>query len=155
MAESKDKLAKRSGRYFGFLSPFRSFFDDFDDFFLSPFDFEFELPDMRYPLMDLKEEEDKYVLETEIPGLKKEEINIEITKDRVIELKGEKTEEKETEEEDGKYIHKERCETSFYRKLYLPSEIDPEKVDAKTENGILTITLPKKEPEPVKKIEVK
>ncbi|MHA1376982.1 MAG: Hsp20/alpha crystallin family protein [Candidatus Helarchaeota archaeon] len=155
MAESKDKLAKRSGSYFGWLSPFRSFFDDFDEFFLSPFDFEIEFPEIRYPLMDLKDEEDKYVLETEVPGLNKDEINIEITKDQVVEIKGEKTEEKESKEEDGKYIHKERSTTSFYRKLYLPSKIDPEKVDAKTENGLLTITFPKREPEPAKKIEIK
>ncbi|MHA1299062.1 MAG: Hsp20/alpha crystallin family protein [Candidatus Helarchaeota archaeon] len=156
MAETKDKLAKTSGGYYGWLSPFRGFFDDFfDDFFLKPFEYDFEFPDVRFPLMDLKDEKDKYVLETEIPGLNKDEINIEITKDRIVEIKGEKTEEKESKEDDGKYIHKERSTQSFYRRLHLPSEIDPEKVEAKAENGLLTIIFPKKEPEPVKKVEVK
>ncbi|MFX0133073.1 MAG: Hsp20/alpha crystallin family protein [Candidatus Hodarchaeota archaeon] len=152
MAESKDKLAKRSGRYFGFIRPFRSFFDDFfmDDFFLRPFEIEF--PDIRFPLMDLKEEENHYILETEIPGLSKDEISIEI-KDKHVEIKGEKIEHEV--EEEGEYLHKERSKTSFYRSLYLPSEIDAEKVEAKSENGILTITFPKKETEPPKKIEVK
>jgi len=154
MAESKDKLAKRSNRYFGILRPFYRLFDDFfmDDFFLEPFEMDF--PEVRFPLMDLKEEENHYILETEIPGLTKDEISIELKDDRRVEIKGEKIEH-EVEEEEGEYIHKERSKTSFYRSLYLPSEIDAEKVEAKSENGILTITFPKKETEPLKKIEVK
>ncbi len=156
ISEPTDKLAKRTDRYFNWLSPFRSFFEDFwdDDFFIKPFEVEFpELPDFRLPLMDLKDEEDKYTLETEIPGLSKDNINIEISKDRLVEIKGEKTEDK-TEEKKDNYIHKERRTTSFYRKFYLPTEIDPEKVEAKTEDGLLKITFPKKQPEPVKKVEV-
>ncbi len=154
MAESKDKLAKRSGRYFGILRPFRSFFDDIftDDFFLTPFEMEF--PEFRFPLMDLKEEENHYILETEIPGLSKDEISIEVKNNKYVEIKGEKIEH-EVEEEEGEYIHKERSKTSFYRSLYLPSEIDSEKVEAMSENGVLKITFPKKETEPPKKIEVK
>ena len=154
MAESNDKLAKKTGKYSGWLSPFRNFFDSFfDDFYMKPFDFEF--PEVRFPLMDLKDEKDKYILETEIPGLKKDEIDIEISKDRVVEIKGEKHEENEEKTEDGKYLHRERSSTSFYRRFYLPSEIDPEKVEAKTEDGLLKITFPKKDPEPAKKIDIK
>lgn len=156
MSESKNKLARRTGRYFGWLTPFERIFDDFfgdfDNFFLSPFEYKF--PEIRFPLMDLKDEENQYVLKTEIPGLSKENINIEVRKDRFVEIKGEK-EEHMVEEEEGSYIHKERGKTSFHRHIHLPSEVDAENIDAKLENGVLTVTFPKKKPEPSTKVEVK
>lgn len=153
MTEVKDKLARRYGDFLGLLRPFSDLLEDFymDDFFIRPFELDF--PEFRYPLMDLKDDENQYTLETEIPGLEKENINIEVKKDRIVEIKGEKVEHTE-EGEEGKYIHKERGKVSFYRQIVLPSEIDPENIDAKIENGILKVTMPKKAPEPVKKVEV-
>ena len=102
-------------------------------------------PKMRMPLMDIKENEKNYKVELEVPGIKKENIKIEVTNSRVIEIKAKEKEEKEEEQEDN-YLKKEILERSFYRRFMLPSEIDSDRIDAKSDNGMLIITLPKEEP---------
>lgn len=93
--------------------------------------------------IDVADLGDRYEVQVEIPGVPKEDIDIEVTP-RGFEVR---VEHKEEEEERGKsWIRKERSEMSFSRKIELPEEIKPEEVKAKLRDGILTITLPKAKP---------
>ncbi len=91
--------------------------------------------------LDLKEEDDAYLIEAELPGVAKEEIKIDIQSNylmiNVSQDKAEKT------EEEG-YLHKERSHYSATRSIYL-KDIDKEAIEAKLEEGILRIRVPKKE----------
>jgi HSP20 family protein len=106
------------------------------------------------PAVDVIDEEKAYRVTAELPGLT--EKDIEVTKDGdLLTIKGEKKEEHE-EKEKG-YFLSERHFGSVERSLRLPEGIDDSKIEAKFENGVLTVTLPKT-PEAVskpKKIEIK
>ena len=104
------------------------------------------------PAVDIKDEEDKLVVTTDLPGINKEDIEINL-KDDMLEISAKSGEEKETEEEG--YIRRERSYTSFYRAVTLPKSVKEEAGTAKMENGVLTITLPiMKLEEPAKKIQI-
>ena len=95
-----------------------------------------------------------YKIELAVPGLERKDFNIEI-KDEMLIVSAEK--EKETKHEDEHYRSREFSYNSFYRSFTLPKNLVIDKVDAKYHNGVLNITLPKKEVEvskPVKKIKV-
>ncbi|MEM2139804.1 MAG: Hsp20/alpha crystallin family protein [Nitrososphaera sp.] len=113
------------------------------------------LPEVRAPLCDLVDRGDRYELSLEVPGIEKEKIDIKATK-HSIEVSGEQSEKKE---EKGKnYLYNERSYKSFYRKIPVPEEIVPSKIDAKVVNGILQVAMPKKTPTPSEestKVEVK
>lgn len=114
----------------------RSFFfdDDFDDFFK---------PVMRRNDVkcDIYEENDEYHIEMDIPGYDKKDINIEV-KDGYLTVKASK--ETEDKEETKNYIRRERVVGSFTKSFAL-GDVDTDKIDAKFENGILNITIPKQE----------
>lgn len=94
------------------------------------------------PRMDVSETDEHIEVKAELPGLEKKDIDISLERDALI-IKGEKKHEKE---EEGKTFHCiERSYGSFYRALRLPTEVDPARIDAKFNNGVLTITLPKTE----------
>lgn len=104
------------------------------------------------PAVDIKEEEDKLVVTTDLPGINKEDIEINLKED-MLEISAKGRKEKETEEEG--YIRKEREYTRFYRAVRLPTSVKEEESTAKIENGVLTMTLPKmKLEDPVKKIRI-
>ena len=104
------------------------------------------------PAIDIKEEENKLLVTTDLPGINKEDIEINLKED-MLEISAKTGKEKETEEEG--YIRKEREHTHFYRAVRLPSSVKEEGSTAKIENGVLTITLPKiKREEPAKKIQI-
>jgi HSP20 family protein len=104
------------------------------------------------PAIDIKEEENKLLITTDLPGINKEDIEINLKED-MLEISAKTGKEKETEEEG--YIRKEREHTHFYRAVRLPSSVKEEGSTAKIENGVLTITLPKMElKEPAKKIQI-
>jgi HSP20 family protein len=109
--------------------------------------------DVRIPLTDLVDRGKDFLLTTELPGFKKEDdINIEVTDDSI---KIEAVSGWKYDEESQEYICKERECKSFFRQESLPEEIDIEKVEAKLEEGILEVILPKKTPKETKKINVK
>ncbi len=104
------------------------------------------------PAIDIKEEENKLLVTTDLPGINKEDIEINLKED-MLEIRAKTGKEKETEEEG--YIRKEREYTHFYRAVRLPSSVKEDGSTAKIENGVLTITLPKmKLEEPAKKIQI-
>ncbi len=113
------------------------------------------LDDIRVPLCDMSDKGDRYDLKVEVPGIEKDRIDVKATSG-YVELAGEHSEKTETEKKD--YIYNERSYRSFYRKIPMPEEIDPSKVNARMSNGILTLELPKKTPKarkPVTRVQVK
>lgn len=94
----------------------------------------------------------------ELPGIERDDVDVEITGDTIT-IKGEKTSEKdETETDEGREYHRiERRSGSFRRTTRLPFEVDPDTVSADIKNGVLTVTVPKpaEMTKPAHKIEVK
>lgn len=104
------------------------------------------------PAIDIKEEDDKLVVTTDLPGINKEDVQINLKED-ILEIGAKTGKEKETEEEG--YLRRERAYTQFYRAVRLPASVKEEGSTAKMENGVLTITLPKMQlGEPAKKIAI-
>lgn len=104
------------------------------------------------PAIDIKEEDDKLVVTTDLPGINKEDVQINLKED-ILEISAKTGKEKETEEEG--YLRRERAYTQFYRAVRLPASVKEEGSTAKMENGVLTITLPKMQlGEPAKKIAI-
>jgi HSP20 family protein len=104
------------------------------------------------PAVDVKENDQEYTLEADLPGLKKEEIDISVL-DNVITLKGERKHETETKEKD--YHRVERRYGSFARSFEIPGGFDADKISAHFDSGVLKVTLPKREDTKPKQIEVK
>jgi len=92
------------------------------------------------PAIDIKDEDDKLVVTTDLPGINKEDVQINLKED-MLEISAKTGKEKETEEEG--YLRRERAYTQFYRAVRLPASVKEEGSTAKMENGVLTITLPK------------
>jgi len=104
------------------------------------------------PPIDLAETNDKVIVKAEIPGIDPKEVDISI-QGNTLTVKGEKKEEKE---EKGKNFYRmERRYGSFSRSIDLPSSVDTNKITAECKNGILEITLQKKEEVKPKQITVK
>jgi HSP20 family protein len=103
------------------------------------------------PAVDIKEETDKFVLHADIPGVKPEDIEIDMEAG-VLTVKGEKKTEAKTEKEGYKRV--ERTHGSFYRRFSLPDSADSEAISAKSKYGVLEITIPKREAIKPKRIDV-
>ena len=104
-----------------------------------------------YPAVDIHEGDKEITLKAELPGIKKEDVHIDVT-DGVITLRGERKLEKEDKKEN--YHRIERSYGSFHRSFTLPSTVDVEKIKAKYKDGILEATLPKTEEAKPKSIPV-
>lgn len=92
------------------------------------------------PRVNMYEKDDYIVVEAELPGIKKDDIDVRV-EDHRLTLRGERKEEKETKKED--YFRKERLYGSFMRSITLPSSVDVDKIDASYKDGVLHLTLPK------------
>ncbi|MGD8562721.1 MAG: Hsp20/alpha crystallin family protein [Desulfarculaceae bacterium] len=103
------------------------------------------------PAVDVKETDKAIEFRAEIPGLKSEEIEVTLTGD-VLTIKGEKK--SEHEEEDGDYHLVERRFGSFQRSFRLPMEVNRKELKASHKDGVLTVSLPKKEKEGSTKVQV-
>ncbi|GJN08344.1 hypothetical protein PR202_ga26254 [Eleusine coracana subsp. coracana] len=91
-----------------------------------------------------------HVFKADVPGLKKEEVKVEIEDGNVLQISGERS--KEQEEKNDKWHKVERSSGKFLRRFRLPENAKTEQIKASMENGVLTVTVPKEE---VKKPEVK
>ena len=132
---------------------FGRFRSDFEDMlFPSYWDTALTLPETRVPAVDLEDRETDYVLKAEMPGFKKEDIEIQV-KDNSVEIAGEAGWKYDKKEQ--AYICKERACQSFYRTVELPEEIKTDDVTANLSDGVLEITLPKKTPKPKRKVTIK
>jgi len=109
----------------------------------------------RTPAMDVCDLGDRYEMRVEMPGIPKENVNIEITPNGVeIEAKSHETK----EEKKKNYLRRESSGVSFYRSLELPEELSTDDVEAELKDGILMINLPKVAPKPEyksKKVQIK
>jgi HSP20 family protein len=106
---------------------------------------------MREPAIDLYEDKDEFVVKAELPGLSKEDVQIDIS-DHTLILRGEKK--KEEEIKDRNYYRAERAYGAFVRTIPLPNETDSGKARASFKNGVLEIRLPKTEEAKKKEIKV-
>lgn len=104
------------------------------------------------PAVDIHESEDAYTLVADLPGMKKEDISVNVVEDRVT-LKGSRKRE-ERHEEKG-YRRYERAEGTFERSFRINGGVDAAKVEATFENGVLKVKLPKPEETKPRQIEVK
>ena len=144
------------------------FFDR--DTFLTPFDkmfdsiVESQYPDITksvgakpfagsaYPKVNVYEYDDKVGIVAEIPGLDKKQLNVEV-EEGILTISGEKH---NTFEDDGaKVLRRELKQSSFKRSFELGEQLDGENIDARFKDGVLTVSIPKIEPEKPKKTFVK
>lgn len=120
-------------------SGFEDFYNMLDDFFNDTW------PSPRRNLLrdtfkvDIRENEQEYCIEADLPGVKKEELKLEINEGR-LSIAVEREESKENE--DQNYIHRERRYSSMQRSIYL-AEAAAEDIKAKLEDGVLNIVIPK------------
>lgn len=104
------------------------------------------------PAIDIQENGDKFELTAELPGVDKKDVNISVNED-VLTISGEKK--KTVEKEDAQCYRSERMFGKFERSFRLPDEVDQDKIEAKYENGILHLTIPKTEESKPKEREIK
>lgn len=94
------------------------------------------------PSLDIKETKKEYQISVEVPGVDESDIKLELA-DGALTIKGEKKNEKKTEDEN--YYCVERSYGSFSRTLALPSDVNEEGIEAKFKSGVLTITVPRRQ----------
>ena len=103
------------------------------------------------PAMDLIETENDFILRADLPGLSEDDVNIEF-EDNVLTISGERKAQHE-ERKDG-YFRVERAFGSFSRALTLPEGVDPDKVQAHFDRGVLEVTVPKPEQRKPRKVTI-
>ena len=94
------------------------------------------------PAMDVVENTDGFLVSIDLPGVDRKDIELSVA-DNVLTIKGEKK--GGAEDKDGKVYRKESWEGSFQRTIALPQGVDPVKIDAKMQDGVLEVSLPKRE----------
>ena len=97
---------------------------------------------------DIRDVDGNYELEIDLPGFKKDEITAEL-KDGYLTVSAAKGLDKDEEDKKGKYIRKERYAGAMQRSFYVGENLTQEDIKAKCENGILRLSVPKKEAKPV------
>jgi HSP20 family protein len=126
--------------------------DQFSQIFEQP---DFALSDLLgggwMPVVDVLEDKDKLTVNAELPGFKREELDVSVESNSLV-LAGERK--SDAERKDGEFYRSERFYGRFHRVIPLPSSIDVNKIRAKYCDGVLTVTLPKSEHERAKQIEV-
>ena len=140
--------------FFGPRDPFHGFFDRVFDNFWNDSDFvpEGEAGGRTWlPAVDIYESDDSFVATADLPGLKKDDIEVSI-EDNVLTVSGERKFEKS--EGEGTFRRVERSYGTFRRSFTLPRGVDSAKVEASFEDGVLTLTLPKSEMAKSRKITV-
>ena len=142
------KLVRRydaPARHTGF---FNDFFEDFWK------DTGFSTNGKLTPAVDVTEDKEKYLVKADLPGLKQEDIKVELD-ENVLKISGEKKHEHEEKDEKKHYHYCERSYGSFERSFALPKGTDAEHIKAKYEDGVLSVEIPKTEIKKPKEIEVK
>ena len=104
------------------------------------------------PAVDIREIDDSYVLEAELPGLTEKDVDVKV-EDTLLTISS-KTEDEKEEEKNG-YLVRERRAASFSRCFVLPKDVDRENISASFSNGLLQLSLPKSPETKPRSIEVK
>ncbi len=142
-------LVRRTSSMFPMLS------DLLEDFFNTDIFNDMPAVQSSIPAVNIKETDKAYVIELAAPGLKKDDFEIDLD-NNVLTISYQKKDEKK--EEDANYTRREFYFTEFKRSFTLPETADLEKIDAKYKDGILEITIEKKDEakvKPRKKIQIK
>jgi len=106
---------------------------------------------MTLPSVDLEDRGKDFHVTAELPGFNKEDVNIEVMDEAVV-IQAQKM---QTEEEKKKnYIRRERAAQTYFRRIDLPEKVNSDSAKASLNNGVLEITLPKKEPKEKKKLPI-
>lgn len=115
------------------------------------------LPSLAKPLaVDIKDMGDHMEIVADTPGLRKEDLKITVSPDRVLTISGERKEEKHTEpEKEGGFVRIERSFGSFMRRFRLPENVDLDHIAAESKDGVLRVSVPKTEAAQPKHIDVK
>ena len=131
-------------------------FDDFDSWFSDPVEKRFF--GKKNPLYgkhaknlmktDVRETKDSYEVDVDLPGFKKDEINAQLD-NGYLTISAAKGLDKDEKDKKGKYIRKERYAGAMQRSFYVGENLTQEDIKAKYENGILRLSVPKKEAKPV------
>jgi HSP20 family protein len=147
--------ARRRGRHLpsNYFLGLDRVFDDFrtdleDLFWTGPFGFTRGALTSRTPLVDIIDSEKEIIVNAEVPGIPKENVDINVT-ERAIEISAEAEVEKEQKEEG--YHYRERSYNRIHRVLPLPAEVVADKAEANLKDGVLEVRIPKKKPTPEKK----
>jgi len=106
----------------------------------------------RTPAVDVREAEDEYLMEAELPGLTDKDIELNI-EDNILTLSSKKEQDKE-EKKNG-YLIRERRKHEFARTFVLPKDVDREKIKGEFKDGLLVVSIPKKPEAKPRKIDVK
>ncbi len=140
-------LSLRPARRYGFVTPFEDLFGELDRAFSPSFSSKTPFGDFS-PAMDIEEKDETYYATVDLPGLKKEDIKIDL-QDSVLTISGERV---STAKGEGR--HTERVHGQFLRSFTLPHQVDAEKIEAKFEDGVLHVTLPKSETAKARSIKI-
>jgi len=124
----------------------------FEDSFLRPSRFLSVFGEAATPALDVYQTPNEVVVKAAVPGLKPEDLTIDITGETLT-IKGEHKAQEEVKKED--YLYQERRYGAFSRSVLLPSGLKPDKAEATIEDGVLTITIPKAEEVKPKTIKVR
>lgn len=124
----------------------------FEDRFVRPSRAVSALGEVAAPALDVYQTPTEIVVKAALPGLKPEDVNIDITGE-TLEIKGERKAEQEIKKDD--YLYQERRYGAYSCSVVLPSGLKTDKAEATMEDGILTLTIPKVEEVKPKKISVK
>jgi HSP20 family protein len=136
------------------LARFDPFADPFDDLVRRMFKpVRWEVPDQPLQIkVDVEENDKAYTVKAEVPGVKKEDINVQIEGNQVA-ISAESKQEKDVKE-NGKVIRSERYYGALYRSFSLGQDVDQAGASAKYADGILQLTLPKKATAAAKKLTI-
>ena len=129
--------------------------DVFNDFFDNDF---MTRANATAPAINVKESEKEYTVELAAPGLKKEDFNVNIDRDGNLHIRMESKDEHKDEDKKSHYLRREFSYSKYEQTLLLPDDVDKDGIEAKVNDGVLTVNLPKtekKEDKTLKQIEVK
>lgn len=105
------------------------------------------------PAINVIESDKNYKVEVAAPGMTKEDFNIHLSEDNELVITMEKkNEKKEEDKENKKYLRREFSYSKFQQSLVLPDDVEKDKIGAAVNNGVLTIDLPKRQPEEKAKV---
>ena len=101
------------------------------------------------PAVNIIENEDEFRIEVAAPGMTKEDFHVDVTPDNelVISMEKKNEEKEEDPKKKGTYLRREFSYSRFQQSLLLPDNVEPEKISAKVEHGVMTIDIPKKKVE--------